>query len=111
MKNEKMKHTEQKRPVTREEAETIISVHKNRDWKKGTLICYGVIFVCSVILGMKWGYQIFGAIQAGFLFIILAAWAWITFRMKKISRLIETNRLYVREAVYDGSDIHCNGYF
>lgn len=51
-----LKHAEQKRPVTREEAETIISVHQNRDWKKGTLICYGVIFVCSVVLGLEWGY-------------------------------------------------------
>lgn len=116
---EKVMIAEQKRLVTKEEAETIMHVRQNRDLKKGAFILYGVIFFCSVVEYILFasdgekevGCQFFLMNHVCFGVVLLAALASVSLYMKKIGRLIETNQLYVREAIYDGTNRDHDGFF
>lgn len=98
------------RTVTKEEAEAIMSLGQNKNRKKGVFICYGVILVCSILMymiyagsgmteqGIKW----FLWMNAIAIPVFGTGLLWMSFRMKKISRLAELGRLYVREGIYEG---------
>lgn len=113
--NEKMDLSEETRLITEREKKIILERYNNRNKIKYIVLLYGIVLV---ITGGFWGviskfggFKIGARFFAGLNFIFLYFAVYTAINSKKIVKQIKLNELFVREAIFIGSNKYHNATF